>query len=78
MITFRSGALNGKDTIGLVISNENLVRLVSGEPIVISGQHAGLDPNTQIMIVYKERDEFIAEAEALGLITAETKVTFKG
>ncbi len=78
MITFRSGAQNGKDTIGLVISNENVVRLVNGEPIVVPGQHVGLSSDMQIMIVYKERDEFVAEAEALGLITDETKVIFKG
>ncbi len=76
MVTFKS-TLNGVDTIGLVLSAENLARLTNNELVLVPGATFG-QPDKQIIIIYAESEEFAAELVRQGLINDATKVLYTG
>ena len=76
MVTFTS-KLNNKDTIGLVLSAENLARLTNDEGILVPGIVFG-QPDRQIVILYGEAEEFATELVRQGLIHDATEILYTG
>lgn len=76
MITLRSTGEDGRETIALGVTRQNVRRLVEGEPIRISAEtHPGMSEKIRVLIFFGENERAITEdLKKHGLISEDTKL----